>query len=230
MKVAVIYGNPRRGTTWRLTQLFLAELEGAEVTEFFLPNDFSEPCVGCMRCIAEGEEHCPHGARLAPIQAALEEAELIVLASPVYVMGMTGAMKCLCDHLAWQWTVHRPSEAMFSKVGAVISTAAGPCMGKTCRDLKQQLFFWGVPRTFSWGEAVGGGWDCMDERRKAVLKRKAKALAARVQRTVGCARPGLKLRAWFWLMTVVRRTDAIPGDTEDWQDRGWLDGGRPWKV
>lgn len=28
MKVAVIYGNPRRGTTWRLTQLFLAQLEG----------------------------------------------------------------------------------------------------------------------------------------------------------------------------------------------------------
>lgn len=230
MKVAVIYGNPRRGTTWRLTQLFLAELEGAEVTEFFLPSDFGEPCVGCMRCIAEGEEHCPHGARLAPIRAALEEAELIVLASPVYVMGMTGAMKCLCDHLAWQWTVHRPSPAMFSKVGVAISTAAGPCAGKTCKDLKQQLFYWGVPRTFSWGEAVGGGWDYMDERRKAALERKAKTLAARVRRTVGRARPSPKLRAWFWLMTVVRRTDSIPGDTEYWRSRGWLDGGRPWRI
>lgn len=200
------------------------------MTQFSLPNDFDEPCAGCMRCIAEGEEYCPHRAKLAPIQAALEEADLIVLASPVYVMGMTGAMKCLCDHLAWQWTVHRPWSSMFSKVGAVISTAAGPCTGKTRKDLKQQLFYWGVPRTFSWGEAVGGGWDYMDERRKGALERRAKALAARVRRTVGHARPGLKLRAWFWLMTVVRRTDSIPGDTEYWRSRGWLNGGRPWRA
>lgn len=230
MKVAVIYGNPRHGTTWRLTQLFLAQLEGAEVTQFSLPNDFGEPCVGCMRCIAEGEERCPHAGELAPIRAALEAAELIVLASPVYVMGMTGAMKCLCDHLAWQWTVHRPSEAMFSKVGAVISTAAGPCTGKTCKDLQQQLFYWGVPRTFSWGEAVGGGWDYLDDRKRAAMGRKAKTLAVRVQRTAGHVRPGPRLRMWFWLMTVVRRTDAIPGDTEYWRTRGWLDGGRPWQI
>lgn len=230
MKIAAIYGNPRRGSTWRPTRLFLAELEGAEVTEFFLPNDFSEPCVGCMRCIAEGEEHCPHAGELAPILAALEGADLIVLASPVYVMGMTGTMKCLCDHLAWQWTVHRPSPAMFSKVGVVISTAAGPCTGKTCRDLKQQLFYWGVPRTFSWGEAVGGGWDYMSEKQKSVMEHKAKRLAGRVSRTVGRARPGARLRAWFRLMTLIRKKDYIPGDTAYWQERGWLDGGRPWKT
>lgn len=101
MKVTVIYGNPRRGTTWRLARFFLEGLHGAEVTEFFLPQDFGDACVGCMRCIMDGEAHCPHREKLAPILAALEGADLIVLASPVYVMGMTGAMKCLCDHLAW---------------------------------------------------------------------------------------------------------------------------------
>ena len=230
MKAAVIYGNSRRGTTWRLARLFLEGLDGAEVTEFFLPRDFDSACTGCMGCIMEGEAHCPHAGALAPILAALEGADLIVLSSPVYVMGMTGAMKCFCDHLAWSWTVHRPLPAMFSKVGVAISTAAGPCTGKTCKDLKQQLFYWGVPKTFSWGEAVGGGWDYMDETKKTVLERKAKRLAARVQRSVGRVKPGLKLRAWFWLMTLVRRTNAIPGDTAYWKEHGWLDGGRPWRV
>lgn len=229
MNAAVIYGNPRRGATWRLTRLFLEGLEGAEAAEFFLPKNFGEACVGCMRCIMDGEEHCPHREKLAPILAALEGADLIVLSSPVYAMGMSGAMKCLCDHLAWSWTVHRPLPAMFSKVGVVISTAAGPCTGKTCRDLKQQLFYWGVPKAFSWGEAVGGGWDYLDDRKKAALERKAKRLAARARRAVGRTRPGLKLRAWFWLMTVIRKTDSIPGDTAYWRERGWLDGGRPWR-
>lgn len=230
MKVTVLYGNPRRGTTWRLVQLFLEGLEGAETREFFLPGDFGETCVGCMRCITDGEECCPHREKLSPILAALKEAELVVLASPVYVMGMTGAMKCLCDHLAWQWTVHRPDQAMFSKVGVAVSTAAGPCTGKTCRDLRQQFFYWGVPRTFSWGEAVGGGWDYMSEEKKSRAERKARRLAARVSRTVGRARPGLKLRAWFWLMTRVRKGNYIPGDTDYWRKKGWLDGGRPWRA
>lgn len=230
MKVTAIYGNPRRGSTWRLTRLFLESLPDAGITEFFLPADFGRACTGCMRCIAEGGEHCPHAGELAPILAALESADLIVLASPVYVMGMTGAMKCLCDHLAWQWTVHRPSPAMFSKVGVVISTAAGPCTGKTCKDLKQQLFYWGVPKSFSWGEAVGGGWDYLSGGRRAALERKAKRLAGRVSRTVGRTRPGLKLRAWFRLMVLIRKKDYIPGDTAYWRERGWLDGGRPWKA
>lgn len=230
MKVTVIYGNPRQGTTRRLTRLFLAGLDGAEVTEFRLPSDFGATCAGCMRCIAEGAECCPHAGELAPILAALEAADLIVLASPVYVMGMTGAMKNLCDHLAWLWTVHRPWSAMFSKVGVAISTAAGPCTGKTLRDLKQQFFYWGVPKTFSWGEAVGGGWDYLSDREKAALERKAKRLAGRVSRSVGRARPGVKLRAWFRLMVLIRKKDYIPGDTAYWRERGWLDGGRPWNV
>lgn len=230
MRVTAIYGNPRRGSTWQLTRLFLAELKQAEVTEFFLPRDFGDACVGCMRCIMDGAERCPHREKLLPVLTALEGADLIVLSSPVYTLGMTGAMKCLCDHLAWIWTVHRPLPAMFSKVGVVISTAAGPCTGTACKDLRQQFFYLGVPRVFSWGEAVGGGWDCLNGRKKAALERKAGRLAARAGSAVGRVRPGLKLRAWFWLMTVVRRTNAIPGDTAYWRKRGWLDGGRPWRA
>lgn len=230
MKAAVLYGNSRRGTTWRLTRLFLEGLEGAEVTEFFLPRDFGEACTGCMQCILDGEEHCPHREQLAPILEALEAADLIVLSSPVYVMGMTGALKCLCDHLAWMWTVHRPLPAMFSKVGVAISTAAGPCTGKACRDLRQQFFYWGVPRSFTWGEAVAGGWDYMEDSQKAALDRKAKRLATRAQFAIGRTRPGVKLRTWFWLMTLIRKTNSIPGDTAYWRDRGWLDGCRPWRI
>ena len=77
---------------------------------------------------------------------------------------------------------------------------------------------------------MGGGWDYLDGRKKAALERKAKRLAVRARSAIGRVRPGLKLRAWFWLMTVIRRTNAIPGDTQYWKERGWLDGGRPWNM
>ena len=47
------------------------------------------------------------------------EADLIILASPVYVYHVTGAMKALLDHYGYMWMAHRPEEAMFKKTGTL---------------------------------------------------------------------------------------------------------------
>ena len=53
------------------------------MTEFFLPRDFGEFCVGCTRCFGESETKCPHYEKLSPITKALDDADVIILASPV---------------------------------------------------------------------------------------------------------------------------------------------------
>ena len=228
MRIAVFYGNGRRGTTWRLTRLFLSALPEAEVEEFFLPRDMEAPCTGCMACITGGEDACPHAARMAPLRAAMEAADLIVLSSPVYVMGPTGAMKCFLDHLAWSWLVHRPVPCMFSKVGVVISTAAGPCTGRVKRALKEQLFYWGVPKTLAWGEAVGGGWDYLTPQRRARLERRAATLAKRAVRAAQSPRPGPKTRLYFGFMRLMQQKGWSGQEREYWAAQGWMDGARPW--
>ena len=59
--------------------------------------------------------HCPHYEKLRPITKSMEEADLIILASPVYVFHATGQMMSFLDHYGTRWMVHRPNEKMFYK-------------------------------------------------------------------------------------------------------------------
>ena len=102
----------------------------------------------------KGEENCPHYKKLLPITRAMDEADVIILASPVYVYHATGQMKAFLDHYGYRWMVHRPEEKMFTKQAVCISTAAGAGMKSTNKDMADSLFFWGVPKIYQYGVAV----------------------------------------------------------------------------
>ena len=84
MRIVVLHGQSHKGSTYHLAKLFCDKL-GGEVTEFFLPRDFGAFCVGCSQCFSKSEQLCPHADQLRPITEALDAADVIVLASPVYV-------------------------------------------------------------------------------------------------------------------------------------------------
>ncbi|MBP3273024.1 MAG: flavodoxin family protein, partial [Ruminococcus sp.] len=111
MKTVIIHGQSHKGSTYHTARL-LADKLGGEVTEFSLPRDFGEFCTGCTQCFEVGEEKCPHFAKLSPITEAIDAADVIILASPVYVFHATGAMKAFLDHYGWCWMVHSPEESM----------------------------------------------------------------------------------------------------------------------
>ena len=46
MKTVIIHGQSHMGSTYHIAHE-LAEKIGGEITEFFLPRDFGEFCVGC---------------------------------------------------------------------------------------------------------------------------------------------------------------------------------------
>ena len=130
MKTVIISGQNHKGSTYHIARM-LADKIGGETKEYFLPKDFGEFCVGCTGCFMKGEENCPHFEKLKPITEAMDEADVIILNSPVYVFHATGSMKAFLDHYGYQWMVHRPKEEMFHKQGVCISTAAGPGMKST---------------------------------------------------------------------------------------------------
>ena len=122
----------------------LAGKVGGEIREFFLPRDFDRPCLGCGTCFQTDLRSCPHFAALEPLAAAIREAELLILASPVYVYHATGAMMNFLDHLGTWWVVHRPLPEMSEKQAVAIATAAGGGMKSTVRDMADSLEMWGV--------------------------------------------------------------------------------------
>ncbi len=229
MKTVIIHGQSHTGSTCHTARL-LAEKIGGELTEFFLPRDFGEFCAGCFQCMNESETKCPHYEKLAPITKALDEADVIILASPVYVYHATGAMKAFLDHYGYRWMVHSPEGSMFKKQGVCISTAAGAGMRSTNKDMKDSLFFWGIAKIYSIGLGVAAAsWEGMPEKKKAKLDKMTSSVAAKIRRKQGRVKPGLKTRGLFFIMHLMQRNGFNERDVNYWKEKGWTGKARPWK-
>lgn len=229
MKIVIIHGQGHEGSTCHIARL-LAEKIGGEVTEFFLPRDFGEFCVGCTLCFEESETKCLHYEKLLPLTKAMDHADVIILASPVYVYHVTGAMKAFLDHYGWRWMVHRPEEKMFSKQGVCISTAAGAGMGSTNRDMAHSMFFWGIARTYKYGVAVREvSWKRVSSKKKQEIEKKMERLARKIVQKQGHVKPSVKTRAFFYVMGKVQKRGWNEADADYWREKGWTGKKRPWK-
>lgn len=229
MKIVVINGQNHKGSTYHIGQMLTEKLQG-EVTEFFLPRDFGEFCIGCTNCFGKSETLCPHYEKLRPITEAMKEADVLILASPVYVYHATGPMKAWLDHYGYQWMVHRPEESMFSKQAVCISTAAGAGTKSTNKDMADSLFFWGVPKIYKYGAAVfETSWERVTEKRKKDIDQKTTKLAARIRRNAGRVKPGLKTKGFFQIMRMLQKSGWNEADVVYWQEKGWNRMARPWK-
>lgn len=229
MKTVIIHGQSHEGSTCNIARQ-LANKLGGELMEFFLPRDFGELCLGCTNCFTKGENYCPHLKRLDPITKAIDDADVLILASPVYVYHATGAMKALLDHYGYRWMPHRPDEKMFSKQAVCISTAAGAGMKSTNKDMADSAFYWGCAKVYTLGVAVAAtSWDTVSDKKRAKIDSKTTAIAGSIKARVGKVKPGFKTRFMFGIMRMMQKNGWNELDMEYWRNKGWLDDKRPWK-
>ena len=230
MKITVIHGQSHKGSTYHLAHS-LAEKLGGEITEFFLPRDFGEFCVGCTSCFMTSETKCPHYERLAPITNAIDNADVLILESPVYVMHATGAMKALLDHYGYRFMVHRPEEKMFTKQAVCISTAAGAGMKGTNKDMADSTFWWGMGKTYKFGAAANEtAWERVKDKKKQAYDKKLSALAEKIKKRQGKVKPSLKTKVIFNVMGIMQKNGFNKADADYWKEKGWTEKKRPWKV
>ena len=104
MKVIGIAGSPRRDGN---TDLLLAEVmkgaasKGAEVKTIILNNLKIAPCQHCDACLETGK--CKVKDDMQKIYNELEQADRIVLASPIQFMTVTAQMKAMIDRCQALW-------------------------------------------------------------------------------------------------------------------------------
>lgn len=229
MKITLIHGQSHKGSTYHLAHS-LAEKIGGGITEIFLPRDFNEFCVGCTSCFTDSETKCPHYEKLSSVTRAIDEADVIILASPVYVYHASGAMKVLLDHYGWRWMVHRPEEKMFSKQAVCISTAAGAGMKSTNKDMTDSVFWWGVGKIYKYGVAVNEtSWERVKDKKKKAVDKRLSALAEKIKARQGRVKPGLKTKAFFSVMRIMQKHGWNEADVKYWKEKGWTGKKRPWK-
>lgn len=229
MKITIIHGQSHKGSTYHIARILAEKLHG-EMTEFFLPRDFDSFCVGCTSCFMKGADKCPHYAKLQPITQAMDEADVLILASPVYVYHVTASMKAFLDHYGYRWMVHRPEERMFHKQAVCISTAAGAGMKSTNRDMADSLFFWGTARIYQYGIAVNAvSFDAVPAKKRQKLERDTDVLAKKILARYGRVTPSFKTKAFFTAMHFVQRKGWNDTDAAYWKEKGWTGKKRPWK-
>ena len=104
MKVLGIAGSPRRGGN---TDRLLAEVlhgaasRGATVKTVVLNNLKITPCQHCDACLKTGR--CKIMDDMQAVYDELEQADRIVLASPIHFMGVTAQAKAMIDRCQCLW-------------------------------------------------------------------------------------------------------------------------------
>jgi multimeric flavodoxin WrbA len=102
MNILVIQGSPNKsGNTATLTKRFLDGLvsngRGIEISEFWLNDLNIKPCQGCFRCT--GTSRCFIDDDMQKIYPAMELAQVIIFAVPIYWWHMNAQTKLCIDRL-----------------------------------------------------------------------------------------------------------------------------------
>ena len=114
VKVVGIVGSYRKGKTIDSAVTAVlegAEAKGAETKKIYLLDEHIEFCTNCRSCMQEKVEarrgKCVHDDDMEGILAEIDEAEAVVLGSPINLGNVTAIMKRFIERLGpyfyWPW-------------------------------------------------------------------------------------------------------------------------------
>ncbi|WP_010681000.1 flavodoxin family protein [Acetivibrio cellulolyticus] len=146
--LSIVSSKRKNGNTERLISLLEEELisiaklqhKVLEIERISLGNVELKMCLGCRVCFDKGEELCPLNDELLSIRKKLNEADGIILASPVYVEDVNGIMKNWIDRMAFN--CHRP--AFFDKTAIVVATSGIGSTNHALKTMRTALMTWGA--------------------------------------------------------------------------------------
>ena len=103
MKAVIVEASPKKdGNSVTLSKQFIKGLQEnpeAEITELYLDDLNIEFCRGCWSCLKLGEPGCVLDDDMTWIYPKLNEADVIVFATPIYWWHINAQMKKFIDRL-----------------------------------------------------------------------------------------------------------------------------------
>ncbi|SFL75593.1 flavodoxin family protein [Pelosinus propionicus] len=109
MRILAINGSPRKN--WNTATLLSKALEGAASqgaeTELIHLYDLNyKGCISCFACKLKGGKSygkCAFKDGLTPVLEKIENADAIILGSPIYFHNITAAMRALIERMGFQY-------------------------------------------------------------------------------------------------------------------------------
>ncbi len=134
-EVLVLSSSPRRGgNSDLLCDQFTsgAKESGNNVEKIFLKDKNINYCTGCGTCIERGKS-CSQKDDMAEVLDKMVEADVIVMATPVYFYTMCGQMKTLIDRTCSRYTEITNKDFYFIVTAADDSK---PAMERTLEEFR----------------------------------------------------------------------------------------------
>jgi multimeric flavodoxin WrbA len=123
LKMVAIHGSARAsGNSWTLLQAAVdAAREARPDMEVDIVRAYKahvNPCIACKGCNEDQVGCTVGGDGWAPIEASLRSADVLLLSSPVYFMGLPAPVKAIVDRLQALW--------WYRERGGQVATNEGP--------------------------------------------------------------------------------------------------------
>ncbi|WP_455530452.1 flavodoxin family protein [Ruminococcus sp.] len=120
--VVILVGSVRKnGNTARLAHSFAEGAAKNNNVEIVSVADYNvNPCIGCNSCFTREGNQCFQDDDMVQIYEKLRNADIVVIASPVYFYGISAKLKAIVDRL------HTPMRTTFRirKLGLLLVGAA----------------------------------------------------------------------------------------------------------
>lgn len=120
--ILILNGSMRKnGNTARLVQSFADGAVQNNNVEIVYVADYNvNPCIGCNSCFVREGNNCFQDDDMVKIYEKLRNADIVVIASPVYFYGISAQLKAIVDRL------HTPMRNTFhiKKLGLLLVGAA----------------------------------------------------------------------------------------------------------
>lgn len=120
MKILVLNGSPRpKGNTKQMIEAFQegAAASGHQVDIVDVCKKRIAGCLACEYCHTKGNGTCIQKDDMLEVYKLLHEADMLVIASPIYYHGISGQLKCALDRF---YSVAYPTKPPHLKKVAMI--------------------------------------------------------------------------------------------------------------
>lgn len=143
MKVLLINGSPHEnGSTFTALSEVAKELnnEGIDTEILQIGKENIRGCIACRFCQTSGEKRCVFDDIVNQIAKKFEDADGLVVGSPVYYASANGTIVCLLDRLFYSTSFDKRM-----KVGAAIASARRGGISATFDELNKYFTISGMP-------------------------------------------------------------------------------------
>ena len=127
MNILVLNGSPRpNGNTAAMVSAFVegASENGHNITVVPVCQKKIAGCLACEYCHNRGEGKCVQQDDMQEVYPVLEEAEMIVLASPIYYHSFTGQLQCAINRI---YALDKPKN--LKKAALILSSGSDDVYG-----------------------------------------------------------------------------------------------------